>query len=210
MSSAKYPRQSQHNMTTLDVLDADNKLIIEERSNHDAARQIAEVALCVVVGVLLFGSFLLLVLPEIPLFSQNFGVSLSMMTVGIAISLYAFATRGFKPQVGFDKLKKQFWVCKLNSKGHARIVTHYPQAEVQSVFIRRPKAPSKDAVLTARIKGRLSPVTLLRGNLDDIEAAHLTLCAALRDVDFVRPVKPVMRTKLRSARPMRGFQAEIA
>ena len=134
MLSTKYQMQSQHNLITLDVFDVDNKLIIEERSKHDAARQIAEVALCVVVGVLLLGSFLLIILPEIPLFSQNFGVSLLMMTVGIAIPLYAFATREFKPQVGFDKLKKQFWVCNLNSKGHARIVTHYPQAEVQSVL----------------------------------------------------------------------------
>ena len=115
MSSTTYQRQSLRNLNTIDVFDAGNRLIIEERSKHDASRLVVEVALCVVVGVMLLGSFLLLILPEFPLFNQYFGVSLSMVMVGIAVSLYVFATRGFKPQVGYDKLKKQFWVCKLNS-----------------------------------------------------------------------------------------------
>jgi len=207
MSSTTYQRQSLHNLNTIDVFDAGNRLIIEERSKHDASRLVVEVALCVVVGVMLLGSFLLLILPEFPLFNQYFGVSLSMVMVGIAVSLYVFATRGFKPQVGYDKLKKQFWVCKLNSKGHARIVTHYALGDIESVFIRRPEAPAKDAVLSARIKGKHAPITILQGDLDDIEAAHHALCEASHSGDIVRPVKPVLKTKFRSARPMRGFQA---
>ena len=208
MSSTNYYRQSGHNLVTLDVFDAGNRFIIEERSKHCPLRLIVEVALCVVVGVMLLGSFLLLILPEFPLVNHYFGVSLSMVMVGIALSLYVFATRGFKPQVGYDKLKKQFWVCKLNSKGHARIVTYYAQVDVQSVFIRRPKAPSKEAALNARIKGKHATITLLRGHLDDIEAAHHALCEASHSVEIVRPVRPVLKAKFGGARAMRGFQAD--
>jgi|TARA_B110000967_G_scaffold39354_1_gene39058 hypothetical protein len=104
-----------------------------------------------------------------------------------------------------DKLKKKFWVCKSNSKGNARIVTHYALGDIESVFIRRPEAPVKDAVLSARIKGKHAPITILQGE-DDIEAAHHALCEASHSGDIVRPVKPVLKTKFRGARPMRSFQ----
>ena len=50
--------------------------------------------------------------------------------------------------------------------------------DIESVFIRRPEAPAKDAVLSARIKGKHAPITILQGDLDDIEAAHHALCEA--------------------------------
>ena len=183
ISSTKSQGTSKHNWTTLDVFDVGDEFILEERSEHDTTRHIAETALCCVAGILLLGSYLVLILPKIPLPETYQGVSVSMVMVGIALFLYAFATRGFKPQVGFDKARKQFWICRLNSKGHARIATYFAKADVQSVFIRRPEAPSKDAALIARIRGKLGPVTLLRGRLDDIEAAHRALCEVLREVD---------------------------
>ena len=103
----KFQKPRQHNWTTLDVRDSENKLVLEERNKHDAARYFAETALCGIVGVLLLGSYLLFILPEIHLLSAYRGVSLPVAMVGVALVLYAFATRGSKPQVGFDKIKKQ-------------------------------------------------------------------------------------------------------
>ena len=94
----------------------------------------------------------------------------------------------------------------MNSKGNARIVTHYALGDIESVFIRRPEAPAKDAVLSAHIKGKHAPVTILQGDLDDIEAARHALFEASHSGDIVRPFKPVLKTKFRGARPMRGFQ----
>lgn len=193
VTSTKRQSQSQGRSTTLDLVDSGGKFIIEERSKHDATRHIADSALCIVAGVVLLGCYLLFLLPQIALFSDNFGISLSVVMVGISLSLYAFATRGFRSQVGFDKLKKQFWICKLNAQGHARIVTHFSRTDVQSFFIRRPEAPFKDAALCARIHGKFGPVTLLRGRLEEIEAAHSELCEQMRDDKIAAAVKPIRR-----------------
>jgi hypothetical protein len=194
---AKFSTAPQRDWATLDVFEVDGKFVLEERQKRDLARHIAEMALCFIVVILLFGSILLFVLPELLFFVTHPGVSLSASLVGIAVVVYALATRGFKPQVGFDKAKKHIWVCKLNSSGQARIVTYFPIDDVSSVFVKRPEFPSREALLLARVKGRSRSVTLLRGDIDDIEAAHHELCNVIRSVDKVRPVGPVRKVKLR-------------
>lgn len=202
--SKKFQSQLKNSQATLDTIEVDGKFILEERTKHDAARLFVETALCVIVGLVYFGSFILFFLPEIQIIKSYPAVSMSVVMVSIALSLYAFATRGYKPQVGFDKVKQQFWTCKLNSKGHARIVTYYSRDDVQSVVIRRPGATSKDAALCAWIRGKLRPITLIRGSLNEVEIAHRELCEAIREVNALRPVKPVVRATPRSARPMLG------
>jgi len=208
--STRFHSQSKRKSTRLDFVVCGGKFIIEGQSKRDATRHITDAALCAVVGVGLLGFYLLFALPRIALFSDNFGVSLSAVMVGISLSLYAFATRGFKPQVGFDKVKKQFWICKLNARNHARIVTYFPRADIQSFFIRRPETPGKDATLCARIHGKSGPVTLLRGNMDDIEEAHRELCEQMRDDTIRAAVKPVRMVNIGGARRMTGFRAGSA
>lgn len=204
MTRSKQPKSTpEQNRSTLAIRESSAKFIIEERGKQETARLVIETALCIIVGVVFLGSFLLFILPEIPLFQSYSGISLSAVMAGLAISLYAFATRGYKPQAGFDKVKKQFWICKLNSKGHARIVTYFSKADVQGVFIKRPSSDNKDAALCARIKGKIIPITLIRGHLSDVEAAHRDLCQALHDVNIVLPVKPVLKAKPSTPRPIK-------
>jgi len=192
------------------MLEVEGKFILEERSKHEAARLIIETSLCVIVAIVFIGSFMLFIIPEIALLRNYSGVSLSIAMVGIAMTLYLFATRGFIPQAGFDKSKKQFWVCKLNSRGHARVVTYYSKTDVQGIFIRRPGMASKEAALCARIRGKLMPITLIRGSLDDIEAAHRELCDVLHNVNIVFPVKPVVKVNPRTPRPAQSVQTGTA
>lgn len=208
--STRFHSQSKRKSTTLDFVDSGSKFIIEGRSKRDATRHITDAALCAVAGVGLLGFYLLFALPRIGLFSDNFGVSLTAVIVGISLSLYAFTTRGFKPQVGFDKVKRQFWICKLNARNHARIVTYFPRADIQSFFVRRPEALGKDATLCARIHGKSGPVTLLRGNMDDIEEAHRELCEQMRDDNIRVATKPVLKVNIGGARRMTGFRAGSA
>jgi hypothetical protein len=207
-SKLRFVGRSEHRWTSLDVFDRGDKFILEERGKYDAARNFVEMALCVIVSALFIGSFLLFVLPEIALLRSYPIVSVSAVMVGIAMLLYVFATRGFKPQVGFDRSKRQIWVCKLNSKGHARVVIHYPTAEVQSVFIRRPEAGRKDATLLARIHNKNLPVTLLRGTVSDIEAAHAELCDVLNGATTKKTSTPDLAAKFRKARENRLFGAK--
>jgi hypothetical protein len=100
---------------------------------------------------------LLFILPEIELLENYSGGSLSLVLMGIAISLYTYATGGFVPQAGLDKNKEQFWVCKLKSKGQARIVTYYDRTYMQGLFIRRPSASNKNAALCVRSRGETCP-----------------------------------------------------
>ncbi len=209
-SATNIQSQPQHSKATLDTIEVDGQFILEERSKHDVARLFVETALCVIVGVVYLGSFVLFFLPEIQLINSYPAVSMSVVMVSIALLLYAFATRGYKPQAGFDKAKQQFWTCKLNSKGRARIVTYFSRADVRSVFIRRPGTASKDAALCAWINGKLRPITLIRGSLNDVEAAHRELCEAMHDVKIVTPAKPVLNTSTRTARPILGAPAETA
>ncbi|MFT7146688.1 MAG: putative membrane protein YczE, partial [Yoonia sp.] len=105
-SASKLQSLTKQSRDTLDMLDVGGKFIMEERSKHEAARLIIETSLCVIVGIVFLGSFMLFIMPEISLLRDYSGVSLSMAMVGIAMTLYVFATRGFIPQAGFDKSKK--------------------------------------------------------------------------------------------------------
>ena len=209
-STSKFQRPAKQSRDTLDMLEVEGKFILEERSKHEAARLIIETSLCVIVAIVFIGSFMLFIIPEIALLRNYSGVSLSIAMVGIAMTLYLFATRGFIPQAGFDKSKKQFWVCKLNSRGHARVVTYYSKTDVQGIFIRRPGMASKEAALCARIRGKLMPITLIRGSLDDIEAAHRELCDVLHNVNIVFPVKPVVKVNPRTPRSAQSVQTGTA
>jgi hypothetical protein len=209
-STSNFQSPTKQSCATLIILEVGDKFIMEERARHETARLIIETSLCVIVGVVFLGSFMLFILPEISLVRESSEVSLSMAMVGIAMTLYVFATRGFIPHAGFDKSKKKFWVCKLNSRGHARIVTYYSRTDVQGIFIRRPSVPSKDAALCARVRGKLVPITLICGSLTDIEAAHRELCHVLQNVNIVFPVKPAVTVNARTPRPMHDVQAHAS
>jgi hypothetical protein len=191
-----------HVWSTIDVNDVGDKFILEERGEHTMGRQFFESAFCVIVGVLFLCSYLLAILPGIPLVAAYPAASIMVGIIIVALALHAFATRGFKRQIGFDKSKKTVWTCNVNSRGHARILTHFPKTDVHSVFVRRPEDGSNDAVLLARVKGRVVPVTLLCGSLKDIEAAHFELCRVLRDVAVMRAVRPVQKANFRKLRPV--------
>ena len=195
---------------TLDMLEVEGKFIMEERSNHEAARLVIETSLCVIVGIVFLGSFMMFIMPEITLLKNYSGASMAAAMVGIAMTLYVFATRGFIPQAGFDKTTQQFWVCKLNSRGHARVVTYYSKNDVQGIFIRRPSVATKDAALCARVRGKLLPITLIRGSLADIELAHRELCNTLHHANIVLPVKPVAKVNARTPRPLQTANADAA
>jgi len=192
--------------TTIDVFDGAEKFVIEVRSKHEMRHRIVEMALCTVVAAIFFALYFM-ILQDTDVVASYPEASVSVMLVCFAVFLYAFATRGYKPQVGYDKAENQFWMCKLNSKGFARIVTYFPRTDVQSVFVRRPEDPSKDAVLSARIKGKFGPVTLLCGSLSDIEAAHGALCEVLQNAPVTRHVRPVRPTNFRGGRSMYGRDA---
>ncbi|WP_375254439.1 hypothetical protein [Yoonia sp.] len=189
---------------SLEIRKVGGKFIIEERSNEEALRLFVETALCIVVGIVFLGSFLLFIRPEIQFVRNYSGISLSAVMATLAILLYIYATRGTRPQAGFDRVKQQFWTCKINAKGHARIVTYYAKSNIQGIFIRRPGAASKDAALCARIKGKLMPIILIHGTLTDVESAHRELCDALHNADIVLPAKPSLKSPMRRARPKQG------
>lgn len=210
LTSKKLHSQPRRNTSTLDFVDSGGKFIIEEKTKREATRHITDAVLCTVSGIVMLGCYLVFILPRIALFRDNFGVSLAVVMVAITLSLYALATRGFKPQVGFDKVKKHFWICKLNARGHARIVTYVPRADVQSFFVRRPDAPYKDAHLCARIHGKLGPVTLLRGKLDDIEMAHQALCGQMRGQQIGKGVRPVLSGNVAATRLIPGLRVGSA
>ena len=195
-----------NNWTTIDVFDGAEKFVIEMRSKQELRHRIVEMALCTVVGAIFFALYFMM-LRDTDVVASYPEASVSVMLVCFAVFLYAFATRGYKPQVGYDKMENQFWMCKLNSKGFARIVTYFPRADVLSVFVRRPEDPSKDAVLSARVKGKFGPVTLLCGSLSDIEAAHGALCEVLQKAPVIRPVRPVRPANFRGGRSIYGRHA---
>ena len=203
----KFHFSSKHVWTTVDVDNAGERFILEERSRLNARRHTAEIVVSLIVGSLFLGSYLLAILPDFTIAIPYSGVSTSLAVIFVALALYAFATRGHKRQVGFDKSKNMVWTCKLNSKGHARFVSYFPKANVRSVFIRRPEGGSKDAVLLARITGKNEPVTLLCGSQKDIEAAHFELCRVLREVAVLRPARPVQKVIFRKSRSAPSFTA---
>jgi len=196
----------QNDWTTLDVFDSAEKFVIEVRSQHETRHRIVEMALCTVVAAIFFALYFV-ILQDTVVVADYPKASVSVLLVCFAVFLYAFATRGYKPQVGYDKTENQFWMCKLNTKGLARIVTYFPRSDVLSVFVRRPEGPSKEAVLSARVKGKFGPVTLLCGSLSDIEAAHGALCDVLQKAPVIRPVRPVRPANFRGGRSMYGRHA---
>lgn len=178
---ARISRSSDDNWMTLNVIDTENQFILEEPSKLTSVRITLEILFSLLVGVLLLSAYLIFILPDIPFAKEFGGVSVSVGAIGIALVLYSFATRGFSPQVGFDKTKKELWICKLNSKGQARVVTRFPKADLRSIYVLRSKTGSENAALVARFNGKVAPVKLLNGNISEIEAAHRELSLVLRE-----------------------------
>lgn len=180
-AATRIGRSSDHNWMTLNVIDTGNQFILEEPSKLTSVRITLEILFSVLVGVLLLSAYLIFVLPDIPIAKEFGGVSVSVGVISIALVLYSFATRGFSPQVGFDKTKKELWICKLNSKGQARVVTRFPKADLRSIYVLRSKTGSENAALVARFNGKVAPVKLLTGSNSDIESAHHELSLVLRE-----------------------------
>lgn len=180
---AKFSNGAKHNWMTLDVLEEGDKFILEEKGKRQAAKHIVETAFFLFVGILLLGSIFIFLLPDMPILGDSPGVFLPLELICTALFLYTFATRGYKPQVGLDKGKKQIWFCKLNSQGHARLVTRFAKKDVRSMYIKRTQNGSDVAELVARFNGKALPLTLLTGSLEDIEAAHTMLSLALKNLN---------------------------
>lgn len=204
----KFPEQVSHKWMTLNAIKSGNKFILEERIQQHKSRQVVECALVVLVATLLVGAYVTFFLPWFPLPMEYAGAGLATTLIGMALVLYAFATRGHAMQVGFDREKKQVWICKINAQGHARITTYMPKKDVQSVYIRRPSSQGKDAALMARISGKAMPAVILRGPLSDITAAHDLLCAELRS-DGIKPAR-VLPASRRRRKPHGALKALTA
>lgn len=177
----KFTKAPHHDWMALNAMDVGDKFILEEPVNHSTARRLVETGFILLVGILLVGSYLVFILPGLPPAGAYSAVSISGLGICSALFLYAFSTRGHALQVGIDRARKQVWLCKLNSQGHARIITHFARHDVASLYIQRPSGSGREATLMARLNGKATPATLLHGSVQDIEAAHGILCRELRE-----------------------------
>ena len=183
MQGQKQPRrQPPRRWVTLKASETRTSYVLQTRPKHDDARKTAETVMCGAAAMLLVGAYLMLLLPQALLVSHE-GMPqflYPMLMVAAALGIYAVATRGHSPEVRYDKVRDQLWICSRNSNGDARVQTRMSKSDIQSVFVKRPEDKRKDAEIVARLKGKAAPVVLARGRLDEVEVAMKDLCAVLR------------------------------
>jgi hypothetical protein len=170
---------------SLKIVDKQDSFIVQERLKSRHPRQIAEASLCFIAAFLIFCAYFQILFPLINLGAGGFSMPLvfSVSAIAIGLGLYAFGTRGYLPELGVDKRSRRIWICKLNSKGRTRMKRWYSKEDTKSLFVLRPTDGSPDAALFLRLKGNALPIRLVRGQLDDVEAAHRKLCEIFRAED---------------------------
>ena len=118
MDGQKQPRrQPPRRWVSLRVIETRTSYVLQTQSKHDDARKTAETVMCGAAALLLVGAYLMLLLPQALLVSSGAMPEFlfPMMMVAAALGLYAFATRGHSPEVRFDKVRHQLWICSRNS-----------------------------------------------------------------------------------------------
>lgn len=110
-------------------------------------------------------------------------LSVAFAVVGMAA--YRFATKGHRAEIRFDAKSNAVVVSALNRRDQQSGKWHLKLDEIKSIYVRRADMPSGKAALRIRLKNRPKEITAIRGNLEEIEAAHLTLCQKIRDAQLV-------------------------
>jgi hypothetical protein len=181
-ANMQFGTYSKARWASLDVTDTMDSFVLQERQKNDRARVLAEAALCFVAALLIFCAYLQILFPH-----QFFGaafvsvpMAFSISAIAIGLALYAFGTRGYVPELGVDKKRKEIWICKLNSKGRTRMKTRYSEQDIKSVIVKRPTDGAREATLFLRLKSTPEPIRLVHGDLGDIEAVHRVLCDIFR------------------------------
>ena len=123
------------------------------------------------------------------MFSHAF-IMISLTTVGITI--YAFATRGFRGEFGVNLSTREARIARLNGSGHSRITTKVPFDQIESFYVKR-NLGAGQAALYIRKKTVPQTVCLLRGREAEVEALHKRLCT---DIRFAAPSQAKARPPL--------------
>ncbi len=191
-SKLTFGSPSQTQMVLLETAVTAQRFVLSERREKSRSRRSAEALTGGLIVLLFICAYLQLFLPQI--FPAAFGVSAPLMLSGSAVAaglgLYAWMTRGYLPEFGIDREKREVWTCMLNSQGRARVRQHFAISDIKSIYVFRPEGQAADAVLCLRVRANPRPICLVRGRTDEIKAAHDQICRFLRADQAVAPATP--------------------
>ncbi|QJF53329.1 hypothetical protein [Roseobacter ponti] len=191
-SNLKFGSPSQTRMVLLETSITPQRFVLSERREKSRSRRNAEALTGGLIALLFVCAYLQLFLPQI--FPAAFGVSAPLMLSGSAVAaglgLYAWMTRGYLPEFGIDREKREVWTCMLNSQGRARVRQHFATSDVRSIYVFRPEGQTADAALCLKVRANPRPIYLVRGQMDEIKAAHDQICRFLRADQAITPATP--------------------
>lgn len=140
-------------------------------------------------------------------------MALSGLFMGTGITLYLFASRGFRKEVHFEVVARQISIGRLNTKDRCLISRQIPMDRIESLFVVRAGPDHPLATLNVRMKGFPRTYCVMRGAQSEIEELHRQLC---RDIKLTLSIpepsssKPRIRPTMSPGRPVAVFRANRA
>ncbi|MDJ0627247.1 MAG: hypothetical protein QNJ44_03215 [Rhodobacter sp.] len=177
----------------------------EERFWRERA---VETVLRLTAVVLILAGYLQWFLPHAMLFGNPVVVQsvLTAMCVGTGVTLYFFASRGFRRALRVDIDGQQIGTARLNTKGRSLTARAVPMRRIESLFINRPTKDQPLAELRARVSDESGSLSLMRGSAADIETLHRRLCLDIRLTLATATIQP-SRVKPTSGEVERLFRS---
>lgn len=176
-------RLKSRNWVTLRFVDTGDTFFFVEKRSPSAFDKISKVLSAFAAYALVAGALLIVALNVV--FHEHDIIPFGHAAIGVCLLLVLFivTTTGFNSEFGFDRATNEVWTCRRNKKSQARIKTHFEKKYLRNIAVHRLEHSENEAILTASFRSRIFTTTVLRGNMDDISAAHRVFCKELKIPD---------------------------
>ena len=116
-------------------------------------------------------------------FAGNPMMSKTLLSVAFALigmAAYRFAMSGQRSEIRLDRKTKTIVLTAFNRRDLPKGARKISLRDIKSIYVRRTDMASGKAALRIRMRAQGTELTAIRGDLQDIEAAHAVLCADIR------------------------------
>jgi len=201
---------------TLEIQESVSGYTIYEAQPQLMRSKTTECAMRFVGLALILAGYVHWFLPGLPLYAASLPMALMTMacTVGAGVSLYFFASRGFRRVVHIDMGARAVTLARINFRERSAICRKIGFDDLQSLFVKRAARGQSPAQLNIRVRGTGQGFSVLHGDRGELEALHSRICRDVRaSIDVaprrVRKVRPPNSTPM-TPRPNHRKAAAMA
>jgi len=176
---------------------------VNEAASRFSQERLAEHALRLAGVFTMLAGIIHWFLPKVTLggSSVQMRLLLTVLFVATGVTLYAFASRGFRRMLHIDLGQRQVTAARMNSSNQSRRRRDFPMQDVTSIYVRRSGTRQGQATLNIRLKSQSRDIELLAGEQAEVETLHERLCQDLQTAMDCGPKRVRPGARARAGKP---------